>query len=387
MSAAGDAAWRGYENGGNYVNTEKNLILTPVDVDLIVTKYSAERSRFIQFTDAIVDLLRILIDAEGLEYVSATGRAKEADSLREKITREGKSYSDPLTEITDLCGARVVCYDTAAAQKICDVIARNFVVDPLNSVDKKERLDPDRFGYLSVHFIVELDNRRAQLPEWRKFARMKAEIQVRTALQHAWASLDHSLRYKSKHDAPAALHRRLYRISALLELADDEFLRLKEDADNVRSSYAADVKAGKLDTIEVNADSVDAFIRTGSNHIQELSRLASLAGFALMPPPPDQKTPWTNLIRTLDAAGLHSLRSFDDALIGFAPKAPRVFGALTSRWNTETASPRLVLDPSTLLRVAVVFSLPLAKALTAMKVVKFGPSLQSVIEHELNEGQ
>lgn len=386
MSVAGDTAWRGYRNGGNHMNTEKLLILTPADVDRIVTKYSAERSRFIEFTDAIVDLLRILISAEGLEYVSVTGRAKEADSLREKITRDGKFYSDPLTEITDLCGTRVVCYDTAAAQRIGDVIARNFAVDVQNSVNKKDRLDPDRFGYLSVHFIVQLDNRRGQLPEWQKFAKMKAEIQVRTALQHAWASLDHSLRYKSKHDAPAALHRRLYRISALLELADDEFLRLKEDADKVRSSYAADVKAGKLDAIEVNADSVDAFIRTGSSHIQELTRLASLAGFALMPPPPDQKTPWTNLVRTLEAAELHSLRSFDGALMNFMAKASRVFGALALRWNAETASPRLVLDPSTLLRVAVVFSLPSAKALMVIKAVKFGPSLQSVIEHELNEG-
>lgn len=360
-------------------------MITPADVERIVGEYSAGRLRYMQFTDSLVNLLRTLLNAEKLVYVSATGRAKDVDSFRDKITREGKSYGDPMAEVTDLCGARVVCYDSATVHKIGQVIAKNFAIDTQNSVDKSEQLDLDQFGYRSIHFVVGLDERRRELPEYKMFADMKAEIQVRTALQHAWAELDHSLRYKAESDVPKELRRRLYRISALLELADDEFLRLKEQSDQVRSEYAADVNAGKLESIGVDSDSIDEFIEKNPARIQVLNRAADQAGFALSPSPPNQKTPWTNLVRTLDAAGVRNLLGFDDALARFSGKAQEVLMALATRWGIETEFPRLVLDPSTLLRLAVIFSLPNDKAIAAMSAVRFGPSLQSVMEHELAE--
>lgn len=335
-----------------------------------------------QFTDALTSLLRTLLSAERIEYLSTSGRAKDIDSFHGKVGREGKSYTDPLNEITDLCGVRIVCYDTATVHKIGEVIAKNFSVDGLNSVDKSKQLDPDQFGYLSVHYVVSLDARRKELPEYQQFLNMKAEVQVRTTLQHAWAVLDHSLRYKSSFDVPRELRRQLYRISALLELVDDEFLRLKEASEELRLSYAKDVKAGRLDA-EVNADSVDAFVKRNTVTLQSLSRVAEDVGFAIAPPPPNQKTPWTNLVRTLEAAHVGTLQKFDEALRRFLPLAESSLNSLARRWSTETASPRLVLDPSTLLRIAVVLSLSKARALETISSVPFGPSLQSVITHEL----
>lgn len=331
--------------------------LSPQLVDAAVSAYILSRPKYVSFAASLETLVTTLLDASALRYQQVTSRAKEADSFRNKITREGKDYADPCLEVTDLCGVRVVCYDTITVPQIDAIIRKNFVVDDANSVDKRTDLDPDRFGYLSVHYVVRLDSRREQLPEYAPFAAMRAEIQVRTALQHAWAALDHGLRYKATADAPKTLHRRLYRISALLELADDEFSRLLEEADSVRATYSADVSAGKLGSIEINADSVDSFLRDEPNHIQELSLSAATAGFALAPPPPTQKTPWTTLVRTLDLAGIGTLLGFKEALRLFAPEAKQTFKSIAKLWGEETASPRLVLDPSTLLRIAVILSL------------------------------
>lgn len=358
-------------------------MLPLVNVDQCVADYALARPGYERYAAALETLLRTLLNAESLDYVSVRARAKDVESFRGKVTRENKNYSDPLNEITDLCGVRIVGYDVATTHRIRDVIQKNFDVDPENSVDKAKVLGPDQFGYLSVHLVVRLNEQRRQLPEYGAFANMKAEIQVRTALQHAWASLDHGLRYKARSDVPKELQRSLYRISALLELADEEFLRLTEQAEKLRSDYDASVEAGRLDSLAVDADSVEAFIGRKQAIIDSFRQIAEKAGFALGPSPPNQKTPWTNLVRTLHAADLRNLQAFDDAISRVGPSLPARFDALAKRWQSETKSPRLVLDPSTLLRLCVVLSLPRDAAVAAIATVKFGPSLQSVLENEL----
>jgi len=352
-------------------------------VEQAVDGYEQARPKFERFATALANLLTTLLDASDLQYQQITARTKTVESFREKITREGKDYSDPLVDLTDLCGIRIVCYDPATVPRIGNIISNNFCIDSRNSVDKAQLLDPDRFGYLSVHHVVSLEKRRAGLPEYSPFAGLKAEIQVRTALQDAWAALDHSLRYKSRFDVPSPLRRRLYRISALLELADDEFARLQEESVAVRKGYAADVTAGKLEAVEVNADSLDAFVRDEVQLVKDLVGAAEKAGFALAPSPPNQKTPWTMLVRTLDVAGLVTLLAFKQALVRFSPRAKPSFESLADRWREDTASPRLVLDPSTLLRVAVLLSLEPDAARTVLDNVRFGPSLKGVLEREL----
>jgi hypothetical protein len=58
---------------------------------------------------------------------------------------------------------------------------------------------------------------------------LKAEIQIRSILQHAWAEIEHDLGYKSKYSIPFNLRRRFSRLSGLLELADEEFNNLRAE--------------------------------------------------------------------------------------------------------------------------------------------------------------
>ena len=96
-----------------------------------------------------------------------------------------------------------------------------------HSVDKRAALDPDRFGYLSVHFVVRLSPARAALPEYRRFEKLLCEIQIRSILQHAWAEIEHDLGYKAKVEIPRDIRRSFSRLAGLLELADQEFSRIR----------------------------------------------------------------------------------------------------------------------------------------------------------------
>lgn len=357
-------------------------MITPEKAEGHAITYGILRENYLRFSEILVSLLKSLLSAEDVDYVSISGRAKEVASFQEKLTREGKDYIDPFQEVTDLCGIRIVAYGGDDLQRIEDLILENFTVDREHSVDKSKTLDPDRFGYLSRHYIIELSDERKGLREYKDYSALRAEVQIRTTLQHAWAALDHKLRYSSKQEIPRELRRRLYRISALLEMADDEFERLKKDISDLRESYAKDVEAGNLEVIEIDADSLEEFFGRTSYKV-DLQAIAVGVGFALAPPPPNQRTPWTGLVRTLNELKVVTLAQLDLCLNKFKSTAQDVLNALAQRWKVETASPRLVLDPSTLIRIAVLFSVAESDAIGAMRLVRFGPSLQKIIENEL----
>jgi putative GTP pyrophosphokinase len=97
-----------------------------------------------------------------------------------------------------------------------------FVIDWENSVDKGELLSPDRFGYLSVHYVASLSPSRLALPEYKQYGSIKAEIQVRSILQHAWAEIERGLGYRNQ-TMPGRVRRRFSMVAGLLEMADKEF--------------------------------------------------------------------------------------------------------------------------------------------------------------------
>lgn len=101
---------------------------------------------------------------------------------------------------------------------------------------------------------------RGKLPENEAFSGLKAEIQVRTVLQHAWAALDRKLRYNNEEDIPREVRRKLFRVSALLEIADENFSEVDRLVNNLREKYTTDIKTGNLDQ-EINLDSLEAFMR------------------------------------------------------------------------------------------------------------------------------
>lgn len=63
--------------------------------------------------------------------------------------------------------------------------------------------------------------------DFKKYGNIQFEIQIRTIIQDAWSMLDHKIKYKKS--IPHMLKRRINRLSALFEIADDEFLRIKEE--------------------------------------------------------------------------------------------------------------------------------------------------------------
>lgn len=221
-----------------------------------VERYRGERAQYKQFTLRLRHLLEFLLTAHGID-AKLEHRTKTVESFAEKLTRKG--YGQPFAEMTDLSGLRVVLHTLDQVEHVGALIAQEFTIDRERSVRKSERLEPDRFGYLSDQYIVRIGPSRVGEPDWVPFADYAAELQVRTALQHAWAAVEHSLNYKTKTAIPQSLRRRLYRLGALFELADHEFADIAEQAGRLQREYKEGVRAEHLE-VELNADSLRAYL-------------------------------------------------------------------------------------------------------------------------------
>ncbi len=190
----------------------------------------AERQRgLVEPTRRYVELITTLLDEAGINYLSVEGRAKSVASFAAKAARtvDGRLlYPDPLTEITDQIGLRVITYvhsDVAAVAAVFD--------DQLDLIDDRdmgeETASEGRFGYASRHLLVAVTD--TPPASYDDLVGHRASIQVRTVLQHAWAEFEHDIRYKGtvpEEHAPD-LDRRFTLAAGLLELADQEFSAIR----------------------------------------------------------------------------------------------------------------------------------------------------------------
>jgi putative GTP pyrophosphokinase len=197
------------------------------DVSPILVEYARDYGLYSDFTNKLDVLIRELLKQKGIHVHSITSRVKDIVSLRGKLARSNGKYLT-LREITDLVGIRIITYYNDEVDAIATVMEEEFQTDYANSVDKRELLDPDRFGYLSLHYVIGLPQKRLELIEYQRFEDCKAEIQIRSILQHTWAEIEHDLGYKSKQAIPKDIRRSFSRLAGLLELADLEFVKIRD---------------------------------------------------------------------------------------------------------------------------------------------------------------
>lgn len=190
-------------------------------IDRILSEYDRDARLLQDFEREIERRIRALLERHQLRVSTLAVRVKKRESLKRKVTRKRK-YSS-LFDVTDLVGARIITYYTDHADKAAKLVRDHFSCDWKNSEDKRDRLRVEQFGYRSDHYIVQLPDREAIA-----FSGLRAEIQIRTILQHAWAEIEHDeLGYHADSIVPAEVRRKLARAAAILEGVDEEFRELR----------------------------------------------------------------------------------------------------------------------------------------------------------------
>jgi putative GTP pyrophosphokinase len=197
-----------------------------------VAQYRSLRSAYEQLAEVARRILSDTLDVTEIRIHSIEARAKSLESFGVKAAKPSESdptlprYPNPLKQITDLAGIRVITFLPRTVEQVCHQIEQEFTV--LERTDKAaELMDEGKFGYQSIHFLVEMHPDRVRLSEYRRHRGLAFEIQVRTILQHAWAEMEHDIQYKSAAVIPVAIRRKFVALAGLLEIADRNFKHCK----------------------------------------------------------------------------------------------------------------------------------------------------------------
>ena len=217
--------------------------------EMLLEEYREAIPVFERMQKEVLATLRDALQRNGLIVTAIESRIKTEESLSGKLALKGTKYAS-LSDITDILGARIVTFYTDDVDRIAAIAEQLFEIDWENSVDKRMLHQLDSFGYNSLHYIC-------KLPGYD----YRFELQLRTTLQHAWASINHDIGYKSGVEIPREYMRRINRLSGLLEMADDEFSRIRTEITDYRRRVQHLVQNGKLDDVQLDGDTFNSYLQ------------------------------------------------------------------------------------------------------------------------------
>lgn len=215
---------------------------------MMLEEFQAAQPELERLLDEVLSKLRDALARNEMLVTAVEGRVKTRSSLEGKLALKGGKYAT-LSDITDLVGARIVTFYTDDVDRIASMVEQLFEIDWQNSVDKRKLHDLDSFGYNSLHYVC-------TLPGYS----YRFELQLRTTLQHVWATINHDIGYKTGVEIPREYLRRINRLSGLLEMADDEFSRIRTEITDYRRRVHALVQNGKLDDVQLDGDTFHSYL-------------------------------------------------------------------------------------------------------------------------------
>jgi len=314
-------------------------------------EFAKKRPVFERFTQKLHKLMAELLETANIQYVTIFSRTKTVESFSEKIRRPGKFYANPLADVTDLSGLQIVLLRLADVDCVVDIIKKEFTVDEKNSIDKRKLLEPNELGYMAVQYVVTLSPSRARLLEWKAFQGLKAEIQIHTALHHAWATVSRPFLYKTSADVPKELQRRIFRVMGLLELADEQLESFRKEETTLKQKIREALKQGK--PVEIDVNTIVSFLED-SSLVRDLMKKVSRAGFATA----DEldRESLSDLMGACERAGFSRISDLEN----FLGTHSKIAESFLSRLNThvrEAARPWRVGPAHTILFLLVGFRL------------------------------
>jgi ppGpp synthetase/RelA/SpoT-type nucleotidyltranferase len=170
----------------------------------------------------IEDHLKNLLATFGrIDRISA--RAKSVDRFLGKAAKleDGKlKYEDPLNQIQDQVGARIVTFYPSDVERVRLEIEKYFkYIESQRIVPESEK----EFGYEGRHFILFVPEDLIDDTVNREESVELFELQIKTLFQHAWSEAEHDLGYKPSVKLTSDQNRRLAFTAAQAWGADQIF--------------------------------------------------------------------------------------------------------------------------------------------------------------------
>lgn len=253
-------------------------------IDAHLNLYRERRPTYEALSQEIKRIIDVSFKQIKIKCHSVDARSKEIESFEtkaRKIKEDGNPrYSEPLKQITDLAGVRVIVYTIDDIRIVNEFIDKSFDVVEKRDVGE-ERIEQGQFGYQSVHYLTKLPDARLILPDYSHYKEMICEVQVRTVLQHAWAEMEHNIQYKGSDNIPKSIKRKFLSLAGLLEIADREFSAIQREDKLLKEGVLTQLQTDLTRDAMTRPDAVDAGLNASSlaqDQQQPSAQVRSLLG-------------------------------------------------------------------------------------------------------------
>lgn len=226
---------------------------------MIMDEYADSKNSFSKLGEVVQNKLSSLVEDCGIVIMRIEYQVKDEKSLESLLYKNTDSYQT-LADITDVLSARVVCYFKDEVAKVGELISANFNVDTDNSSEKTY-----------VCSLPENSEYEAEI------CNLNFEIQVKTVLEHTWSTINNDLGY-SEFGIPSAVTREFTRLAGLLEIADDEFVRVRDDM-KIHTEIAREkIINDEADDVVIDTVSLNEYMLHNKNMRLFLEDLAAIEG-------------------------------------------------------------------------------------------------------------
>jgi len=193
------------------VDWKKFLIPYENSVEELKVKFKSIRSE-----------LRTIGEYSPIEFV--TGRVKKVSSILEKAKKLDVEIDNIEEGIEDIAGIRIMCQFVEDIHTVVDYIRERDGNDLEIVYEKDYITDFKPSGYRSYHVVIRYPIQTAMGPK-----KILAEIQIRTLAMNFWGTIEHSLRYKYKHNIPEHINERLIKSADAAFLLDQEMSQIRHE--------------------------------------------------------------------------------------------------------------------------------------------------------------
>lgn len=199
-----------------------------------------------------------------IEFVTA--RVKEVSSILEKANKFNIPLDRIEYEMEDIAGVRIMCQFVDDIDIVVQLIRQRKDMQIIYEKDYVTNVKAS--GYRSYHMIIKypvnmVDGQREIL----------AEFQIRTLAMNFWATVEHSLNYKYKHDIPDEIRSKLKEAADAAFKLDEQMMFIKDEIKDaqklfeVKSSIVTNIVESIL-TLSSIGKNIEA-----SRYTEQLNRL------------------------------------------------------------------------------------------------------------------
>jgi putative GTP pyrophosphokinase len=187
-----------------------------------------------------------------IEFV--TGRVKEISSMLEKAGKFNIPLDRIQYEMEDIAGIRIMCQFVDDIEKVAELIRNRRDMQIVYEKDYVTNVKSS--GYRSYHVIIKYPVNMVDGPK-----EILAEFQIRTLAMNFWATIEHSLNYKYKHNIPEEIKLKLKTAADAAYQLDEQMWDIKDEIKDAQKLF--EVKSDLISDIMNNILTLSSMGKNG----------------------------------------------------------------------------------------------------------------------------